>query len=62
MRFILGAISKEIPYCKPIFPRNIIKGLKTPPEVKVSKNSKLPKLIENYFEPIGKGEWPSIST
>jgi hypothetical protein len=27
-------------------------------EVKTAKNSKLPKLSENYFEPVGKGGWP----
>jgi hypothetical protein len=32
------------------------------PEVKTAKNSKLPKLPENCFEPIGKGGWPPIST
>jgi hypothetical protein len=32
------------------------------PEVKPTKNSKLPKLPENYFEPAGKGGWPPIST
>ena len=32
------------------------------PEVKTDKNSKLPKLPENCFEPIGKGGWPLIST
>ena len=31
-------------------------------KVKTAKNSKLPKLPENYFEPIGKGGWPLIST
>jgi hypothetical protein len=31
------------------------------PEVKTVKNSKLPKLSENCFEPVGKGGWPSIS-
>jgi hypothetical protein len=30
-------------------------------EVKTAKNSKLPKLSENYFEPVGKGGWPPIS-
>jgi hypothetical protein len=30
-------------------------------EVKTAKNSKLPKLPENCFEPVGKGGWPSIS-
>jgi hypothetical protein len=32
------------------------------PKVKTAKNSKLPKLSENCFEPVGKGGWPSIST
>jgi hypothetical protein len=31
------------------------------PEVKTAKNSKLPKMSENYFEPIGKGGWIVIS-
>jgi hypothetical protein len=31
-------------------------------EVKTAKNSKLPKLPENCFEPIGKGHWPPIFT
>ena len=31
------------------------------PEVKTAKNSKLPKLSENYFEAVGKGGWPPIS-
>jgi hypothetical protein len=31
-------------------------------EVKTAKNSKLPKLPENCFEPVGKGGWPQIST
>jgi hypothetical protein len=30
------------------------------PEVKTAKNSKLPKLSENCFEIVGKGEWPPI--
>ena len=32
------------------------------PEVKPTKNSKLPKLPENCFELVGKGGWPPIST
>ena len=31
-------------------------------EVKTTKNSTLPKLLKNYFEPVGKGGWPPIST
>jgi hypothetical protein len=30
--------------------------------VKIAKNSKLPELPENCFEPVGKGGWPPIST
>jgi hypothetical protein len=30
-------------------------------EVKTAKNSKLPKLSENCFEPAGKGGWTMIS-
>jgi hypothetical protein len=30
-------------------------------EVKTTKNSKLPKLSEKYFEPVGKGGWTPIS-
>ena len=32
------------------------------PKVKPAKNSKLAKLPENCFEPVGKGGWPPIST
>jgi hypothetical protein len=32
------------------------------PKVKTAKNSKLPKLSKNCFEPVGKGGWPWIST
>jgi hypothetical protein len=32
------------------------------PKVKTAKNSKLPKLRGNCFEPVGKGGWPPIST
>jgi hypothetical protein len=31
------------------------------PEVKTAKNSKLTKLSENCFEPVGKVGWPPIS-
>jgi hypothetical protein len=32
------------------------------PKVKTAKNSKLPKLSEKCFEPVGRGGWPPIST
>jgi hypothetical protein len=35
---------------------------KWPRKLKIAKNSKLRKLLENCFEPIGKGGWPPIST
>jgi hypothetical protein len=35
---------------------------KWPRKLKPAKNSKLPKLPENCFEPFGKGGWPPIST
>ena len=35
---------------------------KWPWKLKTPKNSKLPKLPENYFDPIGKGGWQPIST
>ena len=31
-------------------------------KLKTAKNSKLPKLLENCLEPVGKGGWPPIST
>jgi hypothetical protein len=53
-------------------PLNIIENLypekpsfrpsKWPQKLKTAKNSKLPKLSKNYFEPDEKGGWPSIST
>jgi hypothetical protein len=35
---------------------------KWPRKLKPAKNSKLPKLPENCFEPVRKGGWPPIST
>jgi hypothetical protein len=35
---------------------------KWPQKLKTAKNSKLPKLPENCFEPVEKGGWPPIST
>jgi hypothetical protein len=44
-----------------IYLEKIHLGPQNGPEVKTAKNSKLPKLSENYFEPVGKGGWPPIS-
>jgi hypothetical protein len=35
---------------------------KWPQKLKTTKNSKLSKLPEKCFEPVGKGGWPPIST
>jgi hypothetical protein len=57
-----GTISKELSYFslfsqkRRLGPQNGLQKLKT------AKNSKLPKLPENIFEPVGKGGWPPIST
>jgi hypothetical protein len=32
-----------------------------PQKLKTAKNSKLPKLLKNYFESVGKGGLPPIS-
>jgi hypothetical protein len=65
-------IIEEIHFGGSIMPLDIIENLdiekpsfrpsKWPRKLKPTKNSKLPKLPENYFEPVGKGGWPSIST
>jgi hypothetical protein len=46
----------------PFFPKTSFRASKWPRKLKTAKNSKLPKLSENYFEPVGKGGWPPIST
>jgi hypothetical protein len=65
-------IIKEIHFGGSIMPLDIIENLylektsfrpsKWPRKLKPAKNSKLPKWLENYFEPFGKGGWPPIST
>jgi hypothetical protein len=65
-------IVEEIHFGGSIMPSDIIENLdlektsfrpsKWPRKLKPTKNSKLPKCSENYFEPFGKGGWPSIST
>jgi hypothetical protein len=64
-------IIKEIHFGGSIMASDIIENLniekpsfgpsKWPRKLKPTKNSKLPKLPENYFEPFGKGGWPPIS-
>jgi hypothetical protein len=65
-------IIEEIHFGGSIMPLDIIENLdlekpsfrpsKWPQKLKPAKNSKLPKLPENCFEPVGKGGWPPIST
>jgi hypothetical protein len=65
-------IIEEIHFGGSIMPSAIIENLnlekpsfrpsKWPRKLKPAKNSKLPKLPENCFEPFGKGGWPPIST
>ena len=65
-------IVEEINFGGSIMPSAIIENLdleklsfrpsKWPRKLKLAKNSKLPKLPENCFEPVGKGGWPLIST
>jgi hypothetical protein len=46
----------------PVFPKTSFRASKWSQKLKTDKNSKLPKLLENCFEPVGKGGWPPIST
>jgi hypothetical protein len=65
-------IVEEIHFGGSIMPSTIVENLdiekpsfrpsKWPQKLKLVKNSKLPKLPENYFEPVKKGGWPQIST
>jgi hypothetical protein len=65
-------IVEEIHFGGSIMPSTIIENLdlkkpsfrpsKWPRKLKPAKNSKLPKLPESCFEPVGKGGWPPIST
>jgi hypothetical protein len=65
-------VIEEIHFGGSVMPSAIIENLdlekpsfrpsKWPWKLKPAKNSKLPKLLENYFEPVEKGGWPLIST
>jgi hypothetical protein len=46
----------------PVFQKTSFRASKWPRKLKTAKNSKLPKLPENCFEPVGKGGWPPIYT
>jgi hypothetical protein len=65
-------VVEEIHFWGSIIPTAIIENFyletpsfrpsKWPWKLKPVKNSKLPKLLENCFEPVEKGGWPPIST
>jgi hypothetical protein len=65
-------VVEEINFGGSIMPSTIIENLdlkkpsfrpsKWPRKSKPAKNSKLSKLPESCFEPVGKGGWPPIST
>jgi hypothetical protein len=54
----------ELPYIENLyFPKSVVYGpSKWLQKLKPAKNSKLPKLLENCFELVGKGGWPTLST
>ena len=49
------------PCFSPFYQKTSFRTSKWPRKLKTAKNSKLPKLPENCFEPVGKGGWPPIS-
>jgi hypothetical protein len=50
------------PCCSPFSQKTSFKASKWPRKLKTAKNSKLPKLPETCFGPVGEGGWPPIST
>jgi hypothetical protein len=59
----LGAQSEPLVIIENLDPEKpSFRPSKWPRKLKTAKNSKLPKLPENCFEPVGKGGWPPIST
>jgi hypothetical protein len=59
----LGAQSDPLDIIENFYPEKpSFSPSKWPRKLKTAKNSKLPKLPENCFEPVGKGGWPLIST
>jgi hypothetical protein len=59
----LGAQSKPSTIIEKLDPeKSSFRPSKWPRKLKTAKNSKLPKLLENCFEAVGKGGWPPIST
>jgi hypothetical protein len=46
----------------PFSQKTLFRASKWPRKLKTAKNSKLPKLPENCFGPVGEGGWPPIST
>jgi hypothetical protein len=59
----LGAQSETLAIIEKLDPEKpSFRPSKWPQKLKTTKNSKLPKLLENCFEQVGKCGWPSIST
>jgi hypothetical protein len=50
------------PCCSPFSQKTSFRASKWPWKLKTAKNSKLPKLPETCFGPVGEGGWPPIST
>jgi hypothetical protein len=50
------------PCCSPFSQKTSFRASKWPQKLKTAKNSKLPKLPETCFGPVGEGGWPPIST
>jgi hypothetical protein len=59
----LGAQLQPLAIIEKLYPEKpSFRPSKWPKKLKTAKNSKLPKLLENCFEPVGKGGCPPIST
>jgi hypothetical protein len=58
-KFMMKFYDRNIPQKRRLGPQNNSRS--SGPE-KTAKNSKLSKLLESCFEPVGKGGWPPIST
>jgi hypothetical protein len=50
------------PCCSLFSQKTSFRASKWPRKLKTAKNSKLPKLPETCFGPVGEGGWPPIST
>jgi hypothetical protein len=60
--FWVRNIDLHDPCCSPFSQKTSFRASKWPRKLKTAKNSKLPKLPETCFGPVGEGGWPPIST